>query len=65
MGSPISRLPSHLPAAQKKVPSVARGIYERLAIYSQSQLCVSTNPALLTLEAGEFNSTMKSIEVGG
>lgn len=31
---------------------MARGIYERIAIYSQSQLCVSTSPGVLTIEAG-------------
>ena len=65
--SVVDRLPSPTFRGQnvaRKVPSVARGIYERLAIYSQSQLCVSTNPALLTLEAGEFNSTRNRSKLG-
>ena len=35
-----------------EVPSMARQSYTQLAIYTQSQLCLSTDPTVLTLKAG-------------
>ncbi|CAE7361726.1 unnamed protein product [Symbiodinium microadriaticum] len=43
------------------VPSMPRSIYERLAIYSQSALCRSTLPSILTIQGATLDFTVADL----
>ncbi|CAE7799958.1 unnamed protein product [Symbiodinium sp. CCMP2456] len=43
------------------VPSMPRSIYERLAIYSQSALCRSTLPSVLTIQGATLDFTVADL----
>ena len=45
------------------VASTLRGVYQRVAIYSQSKLCVATTPAVLTLEGATLDFTVSTLSM--
>lgn len=45
------------------VPSTSRSVYQRVAIYSKSELCVATTPAVLTLQGATLDFTVSALSM--